>query len=164
MKKWIAVLTSLMLLAVLGGVLHAARFTNKEGGVSLWLPDNWEVDSDEGTGYMSADAPENDSFCVLQELDADDLDGALGMYEKALADEIDDFSTISGDQKGEINGMKSVSITGEGQRDDMNWSVQVTLVSTGKSVLLLIVGWEKAKDSTFAPLAREVVNSIKKLE
>lgn len=164
MKKWIAVLTSLMLLVVLGGVLHAERYTNKAGGISLWLPDNWEVDSDEGAGYMSADSPENDSSCVLQVLDADDLDAALGMYENALADEIDDFSSITGDQKGEINGMKSVSINGEGQRDDMNWSVQVTLVSTGKSVLLLMIGWEKAKDSTFAPLAREVVNSIKKLE
>jgi hypothetical protein len=42
--------------------------------------------------------------------------------------------------------------------------VRVMLVSTGESVLLLMVGWEKAKDSTFAPLAEKIVSSIKKLE
>jgi hypothetical protein len=164
MKKWIAVLTSLMLLAVLGGVSRAERFTNRVGGVSLWLPDEWEVDSDEENGYLIADAPENDSFCLLQVLDVDDLDGALGAYEDVVADEIDDFSSISEGQKGDMNGMTNVSINGEGQRDDMDWSVQVTLLSTGKTVLLLMVGWEKSKDSTFAPLAGKVLKSIKKLE
>jgi hypothetical protein len=164
MKKTIVFLTSLMLLAAFGGVLRAERFSNKAGGVSLWLPDDWEVERDEEDGIISADAPENDSFCVLQVLDADDLDAALEVYEDALADEIDDFSSITEDLKGKINGMASISITGEGQRDDTDWSVQVKLISTGESVLMLMIGWENAKDSTFAPLAEKVVHSIKKLE
>jgi len=164
MKKWITVLASLMLLAALGGVSRAERFTSKVGGVSLWLPNDWEVDSDEEDGYMSANAPEDDSFCVLQVLDVDDLDAALEVYEDILSDEIDDFSSITEDTKGEISGMTGVSITGEGKRDDTDWSVQVKLVSTGESVLLLMIGWEKAKYFTFAPLAGKIVNSIKKLE
>ena len=164
MKKWTAVLTSLLLLAALGGTLRGERFTDKVGGVSLWVPDGWEIDSDQEDGYMSADAPEDDSFCVLRVLDVDDLDGALEVYEDALSEEIDGFTSISGDQKGEINGMASVAISGEGQRDDAVWSVRVTLIASGEAVLLLEIGWEKAKDSTFAPLAGQIVNSVKKLE
>ncbi len=164
MKKWTAVLTSLLLLAALGGALRAERFSDKAGGVSLWLPDDWEIDSDQENGYMSADAPENDSFCVLRTLDVDDLDAALEIYKDALSEEIDDFASISGDEKGEINGMASVTITGEGQRDDAEWSVRVTIIASGEAVLLLVIGWEQAKDTTFAPLAGEIVNSIKKLK
>jgi hypothetical protein len=164
MKKRIAVLTSLLLLASLGGVLRAERFTSKVGGVSLWLPDDWEIDSDQEDGYMSADAPENDSFCILRVLDVDELAAALDLYGDAVEEEIDDFSSISEDQKGEVDGMASMAITGEGKRDDAAWSVRVTLVSTGGSVLLLMIGWEKAKDSTFAPLAGKIVSSVKKLK
>jgi hypothetical protein len=164
MKKSIAVLASLIVLCGLGTVLRAESATHKVGGVSVWLPNDWEVDSDEEDGYMSADAPENDSFCVLQVLDADDLDAALEVYEDALAEEIEDFSSTREDQKGELNGMPSVSITGEGQRDDADWSVRATLVSSGESVLLLMIGWEKGKESTFVPLAEKIVNSVKKLE
>ncbi|HEX7503372.1 MAG TPA: hypothetical protein VF451_08105 [Acidobacteriota bacterium] len=164
MKKRIAVLTLLLALAVPGGILRAERFTDKVGGVSLWLPDDWETDSDQEDGYMSADAPENDSFCILRMLDVDNLAGALDVYGDALAEEIEDFVSISEDQKGEIDGMASVAISGEGRRDDTAWSVRVTLVSTGESVALLVIGWEKAKDSTFAPLAGKIVNSIKKLK
>lgn len=164
MKQWTAVLTSLLLLTALGGALRGERFTDKAGGVSLWLPDDWEIDSDQEDGSMNADAPESDSFCVLQVLDVDDLDGALEVYEDALSDEIDGFSSISADMKGEINGMASVSINGEGQRDDADWSVRVTLISSGEAILLLVIGWEKAKDSTFAPLAGQIVNSIIKLD
>lgn len=165
MKKNVAALAALALLAALGATLNAENFSSKAAGVTLWLPDNWKIDSNEYEGNVRADAPEGDAFCVLKVLlDGDDMDAALDAYEDVLAGEIDDFSSTAEDQKGKLNGMSAVTVTGEGQRDDVDWSVQATLVSTNRSVLLLLIGWEKEKKTTYALLQEKIVNSLKKLK
>ena len=70
----------------------ARTFENKANGVSLWLPDDWEIDNDEVQAACNADAPEEDAFCVLQVLvNDDDLTAALSTYGDALSEEMDTF-------------------------------------------------------------------------
>jgi len=164
MKRFVAALAIAVLLAAVPAVLGAARVSNKTAGVALWLPDDWEIDSDEEDGLISADAPDGDAFCVLQVLvKEDDMEAALESYEDVLADEIDDFSSTAEDSEGEVDGMETISITGEGRRDDADWSVSATLVATGRSVLLLAIGWEKGKEGAFAPLRGKIVDSLRQL-
>jgi hypothetical protein len=164
MKKSFTLLAILALLAAQGMSLKAQKISDSPAGVSFWLPDDWEVDSDED-GYTSADAPDSDAYCVLQVLpDATDLGAALDSYADLLADEIDDFASTAEDRRGEVNGMPAVFISGEGKRDDADWVVSVALVATGKAVLMLSFGWEKGMDTNFASLKEKVVNSLRKLE
>jgi hypothetical protein len=54
--------------------------------------------------------------------------------------------------------------SGEGQRDDKTWTVDVALIVVRESVLLCAVGWEKDKQGEFAPLRERIFSSIKKLD
>jgi len=164
MKKSVTVLAILALLAAQGTALKAENISDKPAGVSFWLPDDWEIDSDED-GYTCADSPGGDAYCVLEVLqEGGDLEPALDSYEDVLADEIDDFSSTAEDRRGEVNGMAAIFINGEGERDDADWVVSAALISTGKSVLLLSCGWEKGKDSAFTPIQEKIFNSLRKLE
>jgi hypothetical protein len=165
MKKTFSMLAVVFLLAALGGILNAENFENKTGGVSIWLPDDWEIDSDEREGALYADAPDGDSFCVLQVLlEGNDLTVALEAYGDALAEEIDDFTATQETSKSKLNGMEVDFIRGEGRRDDKTWSIDVALIATAESVLMCVIGWEKDKEGKFAPLREKIFQSIKTLD
>jgi hypothetical protein len=165
MKKTFSMLAVVFLLATLCGILNAENFENKVGGVSIWLPDDWEIDSEEQEGALYADAPDGDSFCVLQVLlEENDLPAALEAYGAALSEEIEDFNITQVARKSKLNGMDVDFIRGEGQRDDKTWSVDVALIATEESVLMCAIGWEKGKEGKFAPLREKIFPSIKTLE
>jgi hypothetical protein len=165
MKKTFSMLAIVFLLAALGGILNAENFENKAGAVSIWLPDDWEIDSEEQEGALYADAPDGDSFCVLQILlKENDLSAALKAYRNALTEEIDDFIVTREARRSKLNGMDVDFIRGEGQRDDKTWSVDVALIATAESVLICALGWEKDQEEKFAPLREKIFPSIKKLD
>lgn len=165
MKKTVALAAALVLLAALGGTLGAEHFVNNAGGVSIWFPDDWEIDSEEQIGALYADAPGDDAFCVLQVLlKGSDLTAALKAYRAVLAEEIDDFNAIQEVRKSKLNGMDVDSFWGEGQRDDKTWTVDVALIVGKESVLLCALGWEKDKGENFAPLRDKIFPSIKALD
>jgi predicted Zn-dependent protease len=165
MKKIFSLLAVVFLLAVLGGVVNAENFKNQAGGVSIWLPDDWEIDSEELEGALYADAPGGDSFCALRVLlKENDLTAAMKTYSATMTEEVDDFTMTREARKSELNGMEVEFIKGEGQRDDKTWSVDVALIRTEESVLICIIGWEKDKEGKFAPLRDKIFPSIKKLD
>jgi predicted Zn-dependent protease len=165
MKKTFSMLALIFLLAAVGGISRAENFKNQAGGISIWLPDDWEIDSDEQLGALYADAPQGDSFCVQQVLLAgNDLTAALKACRDPLAEEIDDFIASRDVRKDKLNGMDADFFRGEGQRDDKTWTVDVALIVARESVLLCAVGWEKGKEEKFAPLRDKIFASIKNLE
>lgn len=165
MKKMVLALAAVALLAVLAATLNAGEFINTAGGVSIWLPDEWEIDNDELEGAIYADAPEGDAFCVLQVLVNDnDMTAALSTYLDVLSDEMDTFTATAKAAKGEVNGLGTTLIRGEGLRDEKTWTVDVLLISSGKAVLMCSLGWEKDKEETFAFLRDKIFPSLKKID
>jgi hypothetical protein len=166
MKKAIPFLAFIMLLAAAGVTVSAETFKNHVGGVSVWLPDDWEIDSEEEIGALYADAPHYDAFCVLQLLlKENNMAAALRIYNaQVLKQEVDDFNALSDVRHGELNGMTADFFSGEGQRDDKTWTVEVTLIVVKESVLLCAIGWEKDKWEQYAPLRDRIFPSIKKLD
>ena len=165
MKKISLFMAAVFLLAGLGGSLPAEIFKNTAGGVSIWLPDGWEIDSDEQESALYADALEGDAFCVLQVLvEKNDLGAALNTYRAALTEEMDTFSVTREARQSQLNGMAASLIRGEGLRDEKTWSVDVLLITTAKAVLMCTIGWEKDKEVEFAPLRDKIFPSIKKLD
>ena len=158
-------LAVVFLLAALCGILSAEIFENKAGGVSIWLPDDWEIDIEEQEGALYADAPDGDSFCVLQVLlEGNDLTAALKAFRAPMAEEIDDFNATQEVLKSKLNGMEVDFFRGEGQRDEKTWSVDVALIATEEAVLMCAIGWEKDKEGKFAPLSEKIFPSIKRLD
>ncbi|MCX6557582.1 MAG: hypothetical protein NTW95_09175 [Candidatus Aminicenantes bacterium] len=166
MKKTIPFLAFVILLAAAGATAGAEIFKNHVGGVSVWFPDGWEIDSEEEIGALYADAPHYDAFCVLQLLlKENNLPGALRTYNALiLKEEVDDFNALSDVRQGELNGMTADFFSGEGQRDDKTWTVEVALIVVKESVLLCAIGWEKDKREQYAPLRDRIFPSIKKLD
>ena len=165
MKKTFSMLAFVFLLAALGKGLHAENFKNNAGGVSIWLPDDWEIDSEEQLGALYADAPQGDSFCVLQVLlEGNDLTAALKAFRAPLAEEIDDFNALGDVRRDKLNGMEVDFFSGEGQRDEKTWAVDVALIVAKESVLLCAFGWEKGREEKFALLREKIFSSIKTLD
>jgi hypothetical protein len=165
MKKTLSMLAVVVLLAAQCGILPAKIFDNKAGGVSIWMPDDWEIDCEEQIGALYADAPQGDSFCILQVLlKESDFSAALKAYRAPLAEEIDDFDAIQEVRQSKLNGMDVEFFGGEGQRDDKTWTVDVALIASKKSILLCAIGWEKDREEKFAPLRDKIFPSIKMLE
>jgi hypothetical protein len=165
MKRTFSMLAFVFLLAALCGSLAAENFKNKAGGVSIWLPDDWEIDSEESIGALYADAPQGDSFCILQVLLAgNNLTAALKAFHAPLAEEVDDFKIMQDVRQGKLNGMNADFFAGEGQRDEETWTIEVTLVAARESVLLCAIGWEKGQEEKFTPLRDRIFASIKALE
>jgi hypothetical protein len=165
MRKTYLVLTVIFLMVALGGVLKAENFKLMAGGVSLWLPDDWEIDGDEEEGALYADAPDGDSFCVLQVLaEANDLSTAMATYSDALSEEMDEFHVTREASQSQLNGFNVFRIGGEGLRDEKTWSVDVLLIATGKATLMCAFGWEKDQEGKFAPRRDTIFASIKKID
>ncbi len=165
MKKNLLSLAVVLLLAALSATLSATVAKNTAGGVSIWLPDDWEIDNDELEGAVYADAPDGDAFCVLQILANDtDLTAALSTYEDALSEEMDTFTVSDKANASELNGMAARRIKGEGRRDEKTWSVDVLLIVSKRAVLMCALGWEKDKEGRFAFLREKIFPSLKALE
>jgi len=159
MKKMFIVM---FLVACLGSLLMAETFEHKAGGISIWLPDNWEV-TPEGTA-MSADAPDGDAFIVLDVVDAKDLDAALDAYDEALAGIVEDFEANDEElQEIDLAGMKIIGISGTGSVEGEDWGVDVMLIGTGKAVVICISAISSASGNKYDAVATKIVESLKKI-
>jgi hypothetical protein len=165
MRKKLLPLAAVLLLTILGGALRAGDFKNAAGGVSIWLPDDWEIDSDEQARALYADAQDGDAFCVLQVLaDEKDLSAALNIYGDALSEEMDEFTAAGKPLQGKLNGWDTFLIRGEGLRDEQTWAVDVLLIAAGKGTLMCAFGREKEKEGKFASLRDKIFPSIKAID
>jgi len=165
MKRTFSMLAFFFLLTALGGPLAAENFKNKAGGVSIWLPDEWEIDSEESLDALYADAVDGSSFCVLQVLvKKNDLPAALKAFRAPLDEEVDDFATMREIRKSKLNGMDAYLFGGEGLRDDKTWWIDVALIATREAVMLCAVGWEKGLEGKMIPLQEKIFASIQRLD
>lgn len=165
MRKLFLLLAVVLLLTAISTNLNAGILKNLAGAVSIWVPDDWETDSDEQEMALYADAPDGDSFCVLQVLvKKNNLDAALKIYHDALSEEMDNFTVTREPRRSTLNGMETITISGQGLRDEMTWSVDVLLIATDKATLMCAMGWEKDKEELFAPWRDKILASIKMLK
>ena len=164
MKKMALPLAVAFFLAAMGATLSAENFQYPAGGVTIWLPDDWEIDNDEEEGAIYADTPEGDAYCVLQIVhDIHDLDAALKIFADILSEEMDDFTVTQKARSDTLNGMEILRISGNGRRDEETWSVDVLLIAAKKAVLMCAMGWEKDPNGKFASLREKIFPSIKAL-
>ena len=75
MKKLLTLFTALIVVTA----LSAKDYPNPATGVTVSIPNNWNVEMDEG--FLEAMSPNEAVASLFFELEADDVDAALGELE-----------------------------------------------------------------------------------
>ncbi len=135
MKRFMLV----MLLAVLGIIMvMGATYEHKEGGLSIWFPDNWKTTPDED--ILEAEAPGGEAYAQLMMLeDEESIDEAVDSLIKELEPIIEDFKLTNEGLELENNGLKFYIVEGEGKVDAVKMGVSVALIGTKKNQVGMMI-------------------------
>jgi hypothetical protein len=135
MKRAIVVILLLLVICLLA---WAETYEHKEGGLSIWFPDDWSVNA-EGNS-LEADAPDGDAYIQFLMLnDVTSLEDAVNSLVKELDPLVKDFLLTNDGQDTEYNGLKFYLVEGQGLVEGVNMGVSVALVSTPKGNTAMMV-------------------------
>lgn len=159
MRKFFAVMFLPVFLSVF---LVSEVHEYNAGGVSIWLPDSWDVATEEDT--LRAKAPDGDMFTILQVIeDEETLDNAMDAYKDKLLLTFENFEATSDPEKSELNGMEVYYIKGSGEADEKIWTVDVAVLAANKAVVLFICSVEESRGSEYEAVYNRIVQSINPL-
>jgi predicted Zn-dependent protease len=153
-----------ILFIVMGTVLvMGGTYQHKDGGISIWFPDNWKVTTNEG--MLEVTSPDEEVYIhmlVLQ--DAESLDAAIDAYLDQLDQVVSDFVPSSEEGKEvEINGLNVFLIDGEGKVDGVPLDVAVALVGSETAVTMMVTCNSKNAAKKYGQEFEKIVRSLKAL-
>lgn len=122
-----------MMFMILGFVLvFGETYEHKEGGISIWFPDNWKVKAEENV--LEADAPDEDAYVQLLMLeDVETMDAAIDALVKELDPIVKNFKLTNEGQEEKLNGLNFYLVEGEGMVEGVKMGVSVVLIATPKA-------------------------------
>jgi hypothetical protein len=141
---------------VLGGI-----YRHKEGGISIWFPDNWKITTEEG--MLEATAPDEDAYAHMLVLDdVDSFDAAIEAYTKELDGLVKDFQPSSEEgEELELNGLNIYIIDGEGKVEGVTLDVGVALIGSEKAVTLMVTFNTKDAAAKYDKDFKKIIQSLK---
>lgn len=117
-------------------MLPAATYRHKGCGLSLWLPDDWEVDSEQDT--LLASSMDDDATLELTALgDAASLGAAFDRYPDRLNKEIALYRETQARRNASINGMEGLMAGGEGIRAGAKQTIRVVVFKGPRGIVML---------------------------
>jgi hypothetical protein len=121
-----------MIFIVLAFVLvFGGTYEHKEGGLSIWFPDNWKVKTEEDV--LEADAPDEDAYVQLLMLeDAETMETAIDALVEELDPIVKNFKLTTEGQEEKFNGLSFYLVEGEGMVEGVKMGVSVVLIATPK--------------------------------
>ncbi len=159
MKK----LSLLFLIIFYGLQLVAARIYLEEGGIVLWVPDNWKQTVEED--YIFCESSDKGGVITLEFLDAQTLDEALAEYPEVLSDYFDGLKISSKLQNLKLINHDALKISGSARYARKECNLQIYLIESEEGVLLLVCAGEKKNWAEYEQLFQKVVLSLEqKLE
>lgn len=138
MKKAVLIL----LVLSLAGVLGAADFLLKKGGVMIWFPDGWNVYNTQNKALL-AFSPRNDVLCRLD---------AVVRWQDYQTIINYDFTDFRQRQRGPVaipggrNGLAVSYVQGTANRDGYLWDLTVDLYSFGTHTVVFVYGMVRGAD------------------
>jgi hypothetical protein len=158
--KRLIVLPLLLVFGIL--VLNAATYDHKDGGISIWFPDDWEVEID--GDVMEAEAPDDDAFLQMLVLpDVETMEAAIDIYTRELEGLIKDFRPTGEGQNIKHNGLDVFYIDGDGYIEGVMMDVSVSLVISPTAITMIITFNTKEAAQKYQEDFKGIVNSIKAL-
>jgi hypothetical protein len=154
---------SLLAVLCLGTLVFAAEtFRNEEAGLSIWLPDEWTVNTELESSVI-ADAPDKGVFVELAVLEGFET---LAAGKAALPDEIrqlaEDYKALGPGADAQRNGLQFFFLEGRGTVEGVKSHISAALIATPKKkVCLLTVGCPLPLIAKYEGDFQKIVQSLK---
>ena len=151
-----------ILFMVLGcSLVMGGTYEHKEGGISIWFPDNWKISNNEG--MLEATSPDEEAYAHLLVLqDVESLEAAVEAYTNELDQVVKDFTPSSEEgQEVEMNGLKLFVIDGEGKVEGVTLDVGIALIASDSAVTMMITFNSKEAAKKYDQDFKKIVQSIK---
>jgi len=153
-----------VLFMVLGSLLVlGGTYEHKEGGISIWFPDNWKITTEEG--LLEATSPDEEAYAQLLVLqDVESLEAAVETYTEELDKVVKNFKSSSEEgQEIEINGLKVFVIEGEGEVQGVTLDVGLALIGSKTAVTMMVTFNSKGAAKKYSQDFDKIVQSLKAL-
>ncbi|MCP5104774.1 MAG: hypothetical protein GY950_15420 [bacterium] len=155
MKK----LTYILLILILGFMFAVAgTYEHRNGGVSIWFPDNWRVTMD--GDVLEAEAPTQDAFAQLLTLDVNSLQEAVNVYMNEMSGIMRNFRVTSEVEDMEWNGLRVYYVEGEGRIQGVDFDTSVSLIQSNRAVVMMVTFNTEEAGKRNRHLYKQIVRSI----
>ncbi len=152
------ILTGLVLLLATF-LLTAGTHRHEDGGISVWFPDDWEVETDDGV--LEAEAPDDDAYAMFMVLeDAKDMDAAIDSYTEEMDDVFSDFEVTGEAENVKFNGLELYVMHGVGKVEGVKVEAGIALIWTGKAMVMLITYNDPAANEKYDDDFKKIVQSL----
>ena len=156
MKKLTLILAVLMIGYIFAS---AGTYEHRDGGVSIWLPDDWKVTMD--GDILEAEAPTQDAFAQLLMLDVDSLQEAINVYAEELDDTLKNFRVTSQGENLEWNGLRVYYVEGEGRIEGVDFDVEVSLIQSNRGIVMMLTFNTEEAGKRNRRLYKQIAQSIR---
>jgi hypothetical protein len=161
---------SLLLPALFAALLSQAaaaetfKLPNDNPAVIVTLPDTWSPAEDDG--WVEATSDDDEMFVAFEVTGLMDFEESLKETIQYLADEGVTVDTDSESKSPfKINGMDGMEVAWKGTDKDGDVSVSLSVIAVAPDKVLLLTYWSTPKgDTEQAPMLREILKSIRKIE
>jgi hypothetical protein len=147
-----------------GALAETFKLPNDNPAVIVTLPDAWSPQEDDG--WVEATSDDEEMFVAFEVTGLMDFDESLKETVQYLADEGVTIDTASETKAPfEINGMEGMEVAWKGTDKDGDVSVSLSVIAVAPDKVLLLTYWSTPKgDKGQAPMLREILKSIRKIE
>jgi len=156
MKKLTLILAVLMIGYIFAS---AGTYEHRDGGVSIWLPDDWKVTTD--GDILEAEAPTQDAFAQLLMLDVDSLQEAIDVYAEELDDTLKNFRVTSQGENLEWNGLRVYYVEGEGRIEGVDFDAGISLIQSSRGIVMMVTFNTEEAGKRNRRLYKQIAQSIR---
>ena len=139
--------------------LQAAKYEFRAGGLSFWLPDDWNVDLEAKT--MTGFSLGREAFLKLSLIvDVNNLNAAFLKYPETLQPDIIAYRETKARSAVAMAGIEGLSAGGEGIIDGVKKRVQVVVFKTPRAFVVLAWSVAAEKSGQYKPIFERITGSI----
>jgi len=153
-------ITLILILGLMTLTLTAGTYTHTKGGLSIWFPDDWKIET-EGE-QLEATSPNEEAFAHIMVLeDAENLEDAVEAYTDELDGIVKNFKVTTEAESVKFNGLEFYILEGEGTVEGALLDVGVALILTPKTVVMMVTVNSKEAAEVYDAEFKKIVQSIK---
>lgn len=154
-----AIVAALLLVPAMSS---AKDFEHAEAKLSIWIPDGWHTDTDDG--MLAVKDPKEEIGILFIVMDAADVEKATDEMGKVLEEIIKDAEPDGEPVETKVNGMDAVFIDGKGKADGkpVDFSVGLVVTPAGKVMMMLGIA-ESSKFKTHEANVEKILKGVKPL-
>lgn len=159
MKRFLTILLTVVFVMA-PVVLNAETYKHQDGGISIWFPDNWKINTEEN--MLEATAPDDSAYAHLLVMgDVETLDAAVEAYGEELDAVVENFQPKSEGEMIKLNGMDGWVVEGTGIVEGVKLEVGIALLVTQKAIVMIMTFNTPEAAQIYGKDFSNIINSIK---